>query len=143
MAVNDKHHEMSATGRRLFFGTNVFIVILLLAAVVVGINFLFTDPRLNKRWDLSAGSSSYRLSQRTKNVLKQIEGDKIAITTVYTSVEPEYERKTYFPRVEDLCDEIAQFDKRVRVTHCYSPADKLALRNRIQGKFGGAAEKHN
>jgi len=143
MAVNDSSHDMSATGRRLFFGTNVFIVILLLAAVVIGINFLFTDARLNKRWDLSAGSSSYRLSQRTKNVLKKTGGDKIAITTVYTSAEPEYARKDYFPRVQDLCDEMAQLDKRVKVTHCYSPADKLALRNRVQGKFGGAAEKHN
>jgi len=143
MAVNDSSHDMSAAGRRLFFGTNVFVVILLLAAVVIGINFLFTDPRLNKRWDLSAGSSSYRLSQRTKNVLKQTEGDKIAVTTVYTSAEPEYARKDYFPRVQDLCDEMAQLDKRVKVTHCYSPADKLALRNRVQGKFGGAAEKHN
>ncbi len=146
MAVNDKSHDMSAIGRRLFFGTNVLVVVVLLVAVVIMVNFAMIASKkiaLNKRWDLSAGASSYRLSQRTRIILNQTKGDKIAITTVYTSDEPDLARKTYFPRVEDLCDEIAQVDKRVKVEHLYSGADRVALRNRVQGKFSGAAEKHN
>lgn len=142
MAVNEKSYDMSATSRRLFFGTNVFIVVVLLVALVAMINFVVKTPRFNRRLDLSAGASSYRLSERTQNIVKQTQGDAVRITTVYTSDEPEYSRKAYFPRVRDLCGEIAQYDRRVKVDHLYSPADKVALRERIQGKFGSVAEKH-
>lgn len=143
MAVSEKGHDMSAAGRRLFFGTNVLVMICLFVALVIMVNFLVKSRKVNVRWDLSAGASSYRLSPRAQKILKQVQGDKIVITTVYTSEEPDLDRKTYFGRVEDLCAEMAQVDKRVKVEHLNSPAEKVALRDRIQGKFGSAAEKHN
>jgi hypothetical protein len=140
MAVSDKSTGTSAAGRRWFFGTNVLVVVLLVVFVVVGLNWI--GQRHNKRRDMAGGFSGTQLSDRAKQVLAKAPAD-LRITTVYTSDEPETDRRKYYPKVQDLCREISQFNKQVKVQHLYGGNERAELRNEVQKKFGAAAGKYN
>ncbi len=139
MAVNNETKATSATSRRLFFGANVVVVTLLAAVVLVGMNFI--GHGMKARTDLAGGFASHRLSDRTKNMLNQVNG-KLTITTVYTSDEPDSDRKAYLPRLQDYLEEMSQFKSSVAVEHLHGGNERAALRTRVQGKFGEAAEKY-
>lgn len=140
MAVNKEDKLTTAASRRLFFGANLLVVVLLALIVVIGINFI--GHRKNVRKDLAGGLASHRLSERTKGILDQYEGD-LTITTVYTSDEPDSSRKEYLPRLQDYLGEIAQHKRNVKIQHLHSGEDRFELRKRIQGKFGEAAEQYD
>lgn len=145
MAIDDKPKtEGNVTGRRVLAGTNVTIFSLLVIVLVVGVNFLARIDSLQSRQDLSGGFTSSRLSDRTERILDQIEQD-IRITTVYTSQEAEYDRDKYFPNLKDLCREIRQAagEKEIEVEHLHSGDQASDLRERLQGKFGSAANEHD
>ena len=82
MAVKDNKKTISAGGRRLFFGTNVLIIIVLIAFVVIALNWI--GHRHNIRYDMAGGFASHRLSERFKSILDKAECE-IKISTVYTS----------------------------------------------------------
>jgi len=138
MAVNNET-TTSATGRRLFFGANVIVVVLLAVALLAGINFI--GHRKNIRKDLAGGLAAHRVSDRTKGILDQFQGD-LTITTVYTSDEPDSDRKEYLPRLQDYLEEVGQYKRSVNVQHLRRGDERAELRDRIQGKFGEAAEKY-
>lgn len=140
MAVNNET-SMTSTSRRLFFGTNVLVVVLLATAVLVGVNYIARTPKLTVRKDLAGGLSAHRVSERTRNILDQYP-DELTITTVYTSDEPDSDRKEYLPRLQDYLDELSEAKRNIKVQHLHSGNERAELRDRIQGKFGEAAEKH-
>ena len=147
MAVkNDAISPGRAASRRWLFGANVALMTVLAAAVLVGVNLL--GHLRNARYDLTGGLSGHRISQRTKSVLaKSGKGQPIRITTVYASDDPETARKEYFPRVEDLCEELREYGKStglpIEAEHIISGNDQAKLRDRIQQKFGSAAGAYN
>ncbi|MBI4579974.1 MAG: hypothetical protein HY718_09750, partial [Planctomycetes bacterium] len=139
MAVSNEPKMATATTRRLFFGANVTVVVLLAVVVLVAVNLL--GHRHNQRKDLAGGLASHRLSERTKSILDKVDG-KLTVTTVYTSDEPESNRKDYLPRLQDYLEEMGQFKRSVAVEHLHSGNERAALRDRVQGKFGEASEKY-
>jgi len=100
MAINDNTTAYSAASRRWFFGTNVMVLILLTVAVVVMVNYL--GHWKNVRHDVAGGFGGVRLTERGKRVLTTA-GKDLRITTVYTSDEPDTDRKKYLPKLQDLC----------------------------------------
>jgi len=139
MAVNNETTMTSSTSRRLFFGANLLVVVLLAFVVLVGVNYI--GHRKNIRKDLAGGLAAHRVSERTKTILEQYPGD-LTITTVYTSDEPDSNRKEYLPRLQDYLAELAQTKRNVKVQHLYSGEQRFELRNRVQSKFGEAAETY-
>lgn len=138
MAVNES--GFSSASRRFFFGTNVVIVILLMLVIVVGVNVV--GHAKNWRRDVTGGFGGTQISQRGKGILEKAGAD-LRITSVYTSDEPEMDRKKYFGKVQDLAQEIRQVNKSIKVEHLYSGNERADLRKRVQGKFGGATEKYD
>ena len=140
MAVDEKIKTISASGRRWFFGTNVLILIALIAFVVIALNWI--GNRHNVRYDMAGGFASHRLSDRFKSsVLDKVEGD-IQITTVYTSDEPESDRKKYLPKLQDLCEEIKQYKKEVKIAHLHGGDERAELRDRVAVVFESAADEY-
>lgn len=139
MAVNNEPTMTSATSRRLFFGANVTVVVLLAVVVLVGVNLIGHGMKTRK--DLAGGFASHRLSDRTKNILNQAD-TKLTITTVYTSDEPESDRKQYLPRLQDYLEEMSQYKGTVSVANLHGGNERAELKKRVQGKFGEAAEKY-
>jgi hypothetical protein len=140
MAVNNET-SMTSTVRRLFFGANVVVVVLLATAVLIGVNVIGRSPKLSARKDLAGGLSAHRVSERTKGILAQYP-DELTITTIYTSDEPDSDRKEYLPRLQDYLSELAEVKRNIKVQHLHSGNERAELRQRIQGKFGEAAEKY-
>jgi len=147
MAVNQPASKegsirRSAASRRLYFGTNVGVMIVLAAMALIGLNLL--AHARNTRWDLTGGIAGYRVSDRTKRVLDLVEPDTpIRITTVYASTDPAMRRDDYFPRVRDLCAELRQHRRSIEVAHYVTGDDQARLRDRLQKQFGGAADEYN
>jgi len=139
MALDSKTTGTSSTGRRWFFGTNVTVMVLLAVCILVAIDLI--AYRHNVRRDLAGGFSSYRVSERTANIVQKAPAN-LSITTVYTSDEPETDRKKYLPKLRDFCDELRQVNKSVKVEHLYSGADRAELRNRVQSKYQTAATEY-
>ncbi len=140
MAITEKEHGTSAAGRRFFFGTNVTILMLLVLFLTVALNWL--GHWKNIRSDLAGGFSSHRLSDRAKHVIANAKGD-IRLTTVYTSDEPDTSRKKYLPKLQDLCEEIRQLNRNVTIEHLHSGNQRAELRDRVQSKFGSAAQQYD
>jgi len=140
MAVKNKTQSVSSAGRRFFFGTNVTVVILLVVFVVIALNWI--GYAHNVRYDMSGGLSIYRLSERSKSILDKTTGD-IRITTVYTSDDPESDRKKYLPDLQDLCREISEYKDNVKVEHLHSGNERAELRNRIVHKFESASVEYD
>jgi hypothetical protein len=139
MAVNQPPKSTSSTGRRLFFGTNVLVAILAVLFTVGALNWL--AHWLDQRKDLSGGLTGYRLSDRTRQILDN--AGNMTITTVYTSDDPERNRKDYLPQLRDYCDEIRSYTDGVNVRHIYSGEERAELRDRVGKKFGKAAEQYD
>ena len=119
MAVKENTKSTGVEGRHLLIGTNVALQIVLVLAITIGliVAVYYTG---GVRKDLSAGGpSSHRLSERTERILGKIDND-IRITTVYTSDDPEYDRREYLPKLRDLCDEMQQSDKKIEARHLHS-----------------------
>ena len=139
MAVNDSNITANASNRRLFFGTNVLVSIVLAAFVVVGINWL--GHAWSVRRDLAGGFGSARISDRTKKVLGKLDKE-VTISTVYASDEPDLDRAKYLPKLRDLTEEMDRFSGKVKVNHLYSGPDRAKLRDEVTGKFGSATEEY-
>src|SRR5690606_7129704 len=68
----------------------------------------------------------------------------LRITTIYTSDEPETDRKKYFGKVEDLAQEVAQYNKKIKVEH-FAPGSgnqKHELVKRVETKFGSSTAQY-
>ncbi len=141
MAVSNRPEASGNAGsRRLFFGTNVLVVILLAAVVVIGLNWIGHSHNL--RLDMAGGFGGKQLSERAKRIFANA-GPDLRITSVYTSDEPENDRKKFLPKVQDLTREIQQFNKNIKVQHLFGGNERAELRDRVQGKFGSAAQKYS
>lgn len=140
MAVNSNETGYSAASRRWFFGTNLLVLVLLVVAVVAMVNYL--GQRATVRRDMAGGFGGVQLSDRAKAVLGKVGGD-LRLTTVYTSDEPETDRRKYFPKVQDLCREIGQVNRGIKIQHLFGGNERAELRDRVQNKFGSTAEKYN
>ncbi len=132
MALNQTNSNVSATGRRWFFGTNVIVAILLVAFVIVAINWLAHNS--GKRLDMASGLTSHSLSPRTQKLVEQAKGP-LSITAVYTSDEPQSDRKKYLPKLQDYLTELTHQSNRVKVEYLHSGNQRAELRNRIQKKY--------
>ncbi|NLX12312.1 MAG: hypothetical protein GXY44_01480 [Phycisphaerales bacterium] len=135
MALNQTHINVSAAGRRFFFGTNVIVAILLVAFVIIAINWLAHNRGIRR--DLASGLTSHSLSPRTKTLVDQAK-ENLSITAVYTSDEPQSDRKKYLPKLQDYLTELTHYSNRVKVDYLHSGNERHALRNRIQQKYGSA-----
>lgn len=136
----------NSAGRRWVFGANVAVMTALAVFLLVGVNLL--GQLKNNRWDLTGGISGHRVSERTKHVLTKAGKEQpIRITTVYASDNPESARKEYFPRVQDLCEELKQYGRTVgipiEVEHIVGGNDQAKLRDRIQQTFGSVAGEYS
>lgn len=138
MAVNEPSKGTSTFGRRLFWGTNVTLAVLLVFFLAVAINFLANKYNAHK--DVSGGLTGHRLSDRTKQLVEK--SGKITISTVYMSKDFERNAEEYLPKLRDFCDEIARCGKDVTVKHISSPNDQAALRQEVSAKFGSATSTH-
>ncbi|UCD27562.1 MAG: hypothetical protein JSV03_10640, partial [Planctomycetota bacterium] len=139
MAIKENVKETSATGRRWFFGTNVAILILLILFVVIALNLI--GHRHNVRYDMAGGFASYRLSERSKTILDKTQ-QPITIQTVYTSDEPEKDRKKYLPKLQDLCEEIEHYSDKITIEHLHSGDERAKLRNEVVSMFETAAQDY-
>lgn len=141
-ASNEQTIRRSAASRRLYFGTNVGVMVCLALLVLIGLNLL--AHARNTRWDLTGGIAGYRVSDRTKHVLDLVDSDTpIRITTVYASTDPNMRRDEYFPRVRDLSAELRQHRRSIEVAHLVTADDQARLRDRLQSEFGGAAGEYH
>ncbi|HSW46933.1 MAG TPA: hypothetical protein VLM89_15330, partial [Phycisphaerae bacterium] len=143
MAVTKAENSAS---RRLFIRVNVLVAVVLAVFALVGVNLI--GQLKNARFDLTGGMSGHRVSERTKNILKQSGKDRVVrITTVYASDDPETSRKEFFPRVQDLSEELQAWCKSQGIpfesSHIISGDDQAKLRDRVQEKFGSAAREYN
>ena len=145
MAVKNKTPNITATGRRWFFGTNVTLVIVLLALIVGFVNYVGHQHKFRR--DVAGGFASHRVSDRTATIIEQIGQDKpdqtLRVTTVYTSDDPESDRKKYLPRLRDFCTEMENLDGRIEVEHLHTGDQRAALRQRVQEKFATASKDYN
>ncbi len=139
MAMNPPNIGHAAS-RRWFFGTNVTVMVAAAAFLLVAVNWI--GHRHNARKDLAGGFSSHRLSQRTKQILDKLDGD-LRITTVYTSDVPESDWRRYLPTLQDLCEELRQYSRRIEVHHVRSGEERARLVKRVQSKFGSGAEAYD
>lgn len=100
MAVTTTQTSMSATQRRLVYGLNVTVNVLL--AVALTILVVWIAGRFGDRWDLSStGVNS--LSPRSLNMLRKLP-DNVSITALYTAALDEVQplKRKYRERVADL-----------------------------------------
>ena len=99
--------------RQTRYGALAGTSILLVAAIVVGVNYLLA--RQNLRWDLTAGGQ-YSLSDQTRQVLDTLAGPvRIRV----------FAREPDFPRYRDRLDEYAYQTSRVTVD--YIDADRQPM----------------
>ncbi|HOB73648.1 MAG TPA: hypothetical protein PKG54_03905 [Phycisphaerae bacterium] len=138
MAVNNTTKGTTSLGRRLFWGTNVTLAVLLVVFLAIVVNVLANKYNVHK--DLSGGLTGHRLSDRTKRVLDEVAkaGTEITISTVYTSNDPERNHKEYLPKLRDFCDEVARYQRGIKIEHISAPDDQAELRDRVSKKFGSA-----
>jgi len=139
MAVSNTSEGTSSAGRRWFFGTNVMMMIVLCSFIVIGLNWL--GEKYSYRKDLTGGFGSARISERTQKILDKLEGD-VRISTVYTSDEPGKERKEYFPKLQDLCDDIAAYTDKVTIQHVRTGPQRVELRDDVQSKYSGSSGQY-
>lgn len=139
MAVSKTVKETTAAGRRWFFGTNVMVTIVLCVFVIIGLNWL--GEKYSYRKDLTGGFGSARISERTQKILDKLESN-IRISTVYTSDEPGKERKEYFPKLQDLCDDIAAYTDKVTIQHVRTGPQRVQLRDDVQSKYSGSSSEY-
>lgn len=140
MAVNHNHNQgMSSLARRWFFGANVVVAIVLVLMILVAINWL--GQRHDFRRDVTGGFSSYAVSERTRQFVDKAGGD-FAITTVYTSDEPDMDREKYLPKLRDYTSELAHYDGNIKVEHLHTGNERAELRDRILKKFGSGVDEY-
>lgn len=137
MAVNETGKNMGPV-RRLFFGANVTLAVLLVVLLVAAANLL--AHRYNERKDLSGGLTGFRLSDRTERVVAK--AGPITISTVYTSNDPDKNHEDYLPKLRDFCGELERASKQVKIEHLQGTDEQAALRQRISKKFGSATSQH-
>lgn len=137
---SDKSALAAARGRRLFFGANVAVMVVIAAFLVVAINWIAHAQY--KRIDV-ANTGMYRLSDRTKKIIADCPAKEITFTAVYTSTDKEKDREKYLPRVRDLFDEMESFDsKKVKVQYVSDDDKKRELIARIQKKYSGKSQDY-
>ena len=115
--------------RRLVFGTNVGIGIILAFVLVVLINAL--AAKYPKRYDSIQNQDLYKLSDKTKNVLKELEEP----VELYVFGNPQ--NSDLYPKVKRLIDQYCDFSPKVT---CFI-ADEYILRD--PGKVQQIRAKYN
>jgi hypothetical protein len=137
---SDRSALAAARGRRMFFGANVAVMILIAALLVVFINWIAHAQY--KRIDV-ANTGMYGLSDRTKKIINDCPAKEITFTAVYTSTDKEKDREKYLPRVRDLFDEMESFNgKKVKVQYISDDDQKRELLARIQKKYSGKSKDY-
>lgn len=130
---------LTAAQRRLRFGSNVALQVVMAALLLVILNGLGSMVRA--RQDLSR-FGGYGLSDRTKHILDEL-AEPVRLTAVYTSTDPEKHRDEYLPRVEDLFEEMRLYrPDRVQVSVVRDLSDKRELERRFQEQFSSEAVAH-
>lgn len=123
--------------RRLFFGTNVLLAIVLAFTLLVIVNWVGQDKSYRK--DLSS-LGAYSLSERSKNVLGEV-GGEVRLTSIYTSEEPEKHHDKYLPRVRDLFAEYSR-NGDVIVENITEDSEKRQLAKRLEKAYSKQATAH-
>ena len=130
----DRSALAAARSRRLFFGANVAVMVVIAAVLVVAVNWIANAQ--HKRIDV-ASAGVYGLSERTKKIVEECPAKEITFTAVYTSTERDKARDRYLPRVRDLFDELESASSKVKVRYLSDDDQKRELIERVQGKYAG------
>jgi len=145
MAIDNPTERTAESGgygdagkRHLVIGTNVAVAVVLAVAATVLINWLAGVAPWRK--DLSA-LGRYGVSERTAQILRSTT-QPVTVTTLYTSVDPEYDRAKYLPRVEDLLDDMRQRFDHVEVQVVDTNDQKRSLIQTLRGSFSQTAGEH-
>jgi len=128
----------SRATRRMYFGSNVLLMVIFALALVVMVNWL--AQRRSFRRDLSS-LGTYRLSDRTKGVVDTTAGP-LRLTAIYASDEPDKARDKYLPRVRDLLEEFRRYSGRVTVQSISEDSEKRQLAARLEATFSSQATAH-
>lgn len=130
---SDASAHAAALRRRLVFGTNVGLTIVIAAVLVVVINWISLERYARK--DV-ASAGQYSLSDRTKKIIDKSPLKEITLTSVYTSTDKDSDR--YRSRVEDLFEELESYGKgRIKTANLTDDDAKRKLVERVQAKYGG------
>jgi hypothetical protein len=90
-------------GRKIGIGLVVSVNVALVVAVWLGLNFVFTQPKLRKSMDLSPGQQ-YSLSRETQSLIAQLRerGEKLEIDTFFRQFLPQNDRGEVYARAKRL-----------------------------------------
>lgn len=138
-ASGDRSALQAARGRRIFFGANVAVMILIALLLVVALNWIAHKQHWRK--DV-ASAGLYGLSDRTKTIINDCPAKELQFTVVYTSTEADKDRAKYLPRVRDLFAEMESYRRKIRVNYVTDDDAKRELVARIQKKFSGKGKEY-
>jgi len=134
--------DANATGgRRLKYGSNL-VLLLVIAIVIIGLlAYLTTRPRLNRRFDWSTGGL-YTLSQQTKNLLQEFDTKKQAVDII-DNFRPETATSTteltQDQQVLDLLDQYTRQSTNIKLTE---PKTREELENKIRERYTGETKPY-
>lgn len=139
MAVNKGQSQNAVgTGRRFAIGANVALSIIVAAGLLIAVNVLASYEHVRK--DL-ASVNNYGLSDRTRHILDEASSE-IDLSIVYEPNDKDVKQREYIDRLQDYCDELAQYSKQVKVTHVATDRQREQLVADIRKSVGGEAGKH-
>lgn len=141
MAMNTANAENPSTfssQRRVSIGVNVIISIAAAVLLVLFLNWFAALKQVRRDVSLFGG---YGLSDRTKNILAQSQGD-ISISVLYTPDESSKDPTRYVDRVMDYLEELRLADPSVKIQQIRGHNQRAELVSRISKTLGGEADKH-
>jgi len=141
MAV-EKDTSMTAGRRRLVFGGNVVLMVVVALALTVLVNFMVTRLSPGPA-DLTTGGR-FSLSQRTLKLLKGLE-EPIRLTALYRVGEQDEQGREQLRRVKDLLRRYSGVTGKVQYEVIDPLKDNRAkskLVQRLIEKYSGESEKH-
>jgi hypothetical protein len=142
-AVNDRRTDTGDSAgfsaqRRRSIGVNVAISIAAAILLTVFINW-FGALRQYRRDVATFGG--YGLSERTRSILNDIQGD-VNISVLYSPDESSRDPTRYVDRVMDYLDEVRRANPAVQVEQVRGHNARAKLVARLTGALGGEADKH-
>lgn len=141
MAMNTANAENPSTfssQRRVSIGVNVIISVVVAVLLVLCVNWFAALKQVRRDVSLFGG---YGLSDRTKNILAQSQGD-VSISVLYTPDESTKDPTRYLDRVMDYLEELRLADPSVKVQQIRGHNQRAELVSRISKTLGGEADKH-
>ncbi|KPK84082.1 MAG: hypothetical protein AMJ81_06560 [Phycisphaerae bacterium SM23_33] len=127
------------TARRLA-AVNVVVSVAAAAALLIAVNVVgdLAAVRRSYRWNVET-LARYGLSPTAKRVLDEI-GQKIILTSIYTSADPKKKPEDYLPRVRDLLNEMGEYGRDVTVINVTTDRQKAEVLSRLRRRLDAKAQ---